>query len=171
MKMIQKLFKLFFLLSFSVTMHLYGSELLSSRDTLVYLPELAIVDTSILPLLDKAIDHEIKYLRRNNTFDIFLMKDNNQFEFIIGYLNLDDAKQYNSRRCGYFYYRENLFFVKKYDKIRMNKFFRKTKSKKSFYFNGQQDRLYHGSDETGWFYYYRKNKFVFRYLFDLRLDN
>lgn len=141
------------------------------KDTLVYLPELAIVDTLIYPILDRAIDYEMKFFRRNNTFVIILIKEKGKINLGIGYLNKEDAKHYNSDNCGYLYYRENLFFVRVYNNIRINKFFLKSKSNKSFYFNEQNELIHDNTEETSWSYYYMKKKYVFDYLFDVRLEN
>ncbi|MDO9152762.1 MAG: hypothetical protein Q7U47_03480 [Paludibacter sp.] len=142
-------------------------------DTLVYLTEYEVKDLQIYNLLDKAINHEMNYFRRNSTYSIWIRKESRKIEFSIAFLNEDDAKYFETGYCGYFRYRENLFFIYLDIKnnINLNKFFRKRDSKTPFQFRYEPIFLYTRAEETGWLYFYKRGKFIYNHLFDIRIEN
>lgn len=139
--------------------------LYASNDTITSsLYEVEIKDIAIYSLLDKAIIHEAKNKKYNNTFKIRIDKENNQIELCIAYLDNDDKKIYDKGYYGYLIFKNNLFFISGYDKLNNHRFFKRTKNKRNFSFIIPEG-LYVGIEETGWFYYYQNGQYILNYLF------
>jgi len=134
-------------------------------DTIVSsLHEMRVKDTLIYHLLDRAIIHEMNYKRGNNTFEIRINADKKPLEICVAYLNKEDKNIYRPKCCGYFIYKNNLFFVSgKY-----NHSFKKMKNECQFKFF-RPNGLYMEAEETGWFYHYKNKQYILNYLFDSRI--
>lgn len=143
----------------------------TQKDTVVYLNEYKVVNKYIYNLLDTAIIHELRFFRRNCTYDISLYKEHGHLKLSIGVLDEELLKYYNARLLGYIKYKGSLFFISSYPnaKVRLKKFYRAQKNRTQFtfqYFSGEMGPIV---DETGWFYFYKNGKFVLDYLFDIRI--
>jgi hypothetical protein len=151
-----------------ISFHCYPENPIS-KDTVVFLNEYKVINKNIYHLLDSAIIHELRFFRRNCTFQIVVYSENGRCMLSIAYVDKEMAKYYFKNLFGYFNYKDCLFVIRSDSKAKSKKFFAKCKKYKPFAFSYYSGEFMPTIDETSWFYFYKKGNFYLHYLFDIRI--